>query len=131
MTEPAGQQTPRSAEGVEPHSVEGLRSDIERTRSELAETVDELAAKLDVKSQATDKLHQVRGRVIGFGNRAKQAVPDPIRHALDKGGATIGPIVESAANRAKPYRKQILAGASTGFGILLALRAKRNSRRRS
>lgn len=73
-----GQSRP-SAESKDPDQIE---ADIEATRAELAETVDALSAKFDVKSQAQDRVAEVKGRAQATMNdpeaRAdalKQAAP--------------------------------------------------------
>jgi hypothetical protein len=52
-----------TAEGGETRSPEELRRDIERTRLELGDTVEALGKKTDVKSQAREKVDEVKQRV--------------------------------------------------------------------
>ena len=65
-----------------PKTADELRADIEATRAELAETADALAAKLDVKAQATEKVH---------------AVGDKISTGVTENKTPIGAIAGSAA----------------------------------
>jgi len=54
-----------------PTDADELRADIERHRDELAADIDQLAAKLDVKAQASRKVHEVADRVEPVMTTAK------------------------------------------------------------
>ncbi|WP_205660655.1 DUF3618 domain-containing protein [Amycolatopsis antarctica] len=59
MTTPSSPDTPRPAKDA---SADQIEADIERTRAELGHTVDALSEKLDVKSQARNKVDDVKQR---------------------------------------------------------------------
>ena len=112
----------------DPASVDEIRTDIEQTRAELAKTVDALSDRVNVKARAGDKVGEAKAKVSGAAAQAKAKAPEPVQRALDTVGAKAGPIAHQAAERIRPYRKQILVGvgASTA-ALLLILRRKRKT----
>jgi hypothetical protein len=98
-----------------------LRADIVATRAELGDTMDRLVAKLDVKGRATHRVDEVRSAARDKVVQAKQAAPVPVRHALDRAGGTLAPVLEQV----RPYRKQI-ALAVVGV-LLVSVLAKRHA----
>ncbi len=92
--------------------VDEVRADIAETRAELGDTLDHLVAKLDVKSRARHQLDEVTSAARDKVGQARQAAPEPVQHALDRAAVALGP----AAQRARPYRKQI---ALIVAGVLL------------
>jgi 1,6-anhydro-N-acetylmuramate kinase len=95
-----------------------IRADIEQTRAELAQTVDALTDKLDVKARASDKVADAKAKVADAAAQAKQK-------ALEQVGAKAGPVVHSATEQVRPYRKQIVLGALAGVVALLIVRKRR------
>jgi len=55
---------------------EVLREEIQETREELGETVEALSAKADVKGQVSGKVDEVKAKVTGVSEKARQATPD-------------------------------------------------------
>jgi hypothetical protein len=102
-----------------------IRADIEQTRAELAQTVDALTDKLDVKARASDKVADAKAKVADAAAQAKQKAPEPVQHALEQVGAKAGPVVHSATEQVRPYRKQIVLGALAGVVALLIVRKRR------
>lgn len=102
-----------------------IRADIEQTRAELADTVDALTDKLDVKARASDKVAESKAKVANAATQAKQKAPEPLQHALDQVGAKAGPVVHTASEQVRPYRKQILLGAVAGALALVIIRKRR------
>ena len=102
-----------------------IRADIEQTRAELAETVDALTEKLDVKGRASDKVADAKAKVVDAAAQAKQKAPEPVQHALDQVGAKAAPVVHTATEQVRPYRKQILLAALAGVVVLVTVRKRR------
>jgi ElaB/YqjD/DUF883 family membrane-anchored ribosome-binding protein len=119
MSESHGAQPPADGPAAE------IRADIEQTRAELAETVDALTEKLDVKARAGDKVADAKAKVADAAAQAKQKAPEPVQHAIEQVGAKAGPVVHTAAEQVRPYRKQILLGGLAGLVVLLVVRRRR------
>jgi hypothetical protein len=104
-----------------------IEADILATRAELAETADALAAKLDVKAQASHKVHEAGERVTEKYSEIKEKAPEPVQKALDKTGQAVSPLVAQAA--ADKRRTLIVLGS---FAVLLVvvrrMRARRGAR---
>ena len=103
-----------------PQTADEIRAEIEQTRAELGSTVDALTAKLDVKAQAHDRVDAAKASVVAQASRAKQAAPAPIQNAMDSAGSAAAPLVD----RARPYSKQILAGAGALLALVVVLRRR-------
>ena len=56
------------------NSVAAQEREVERNREQLADTVDALAAKLDVKSQAKDRVHELRDRATTTDGKPRPVV---------------------------------------------------------
>lgn len=100
-------------------------ADIAATRAELAETVDALTSKLDVKARASDKVSEVKQKAAATADRARQAAPPPVQHALDAAGEKAGPVVRRVSTTAAPHRGKIAAGAVALVVLLLTLRRRK------
>jgi redox-regulated HSP33 family molecular chaperone len=102
-----------------------IKADIEATRAELAETADALAAKLDVKAQASDKLHaageRLSGKVSERYGRARRAAPAPVQKAMGKAERAAQPLLATAAED-KKRTTLVIAGAGA---VLLLIRRVR------
>ena len=55
----------------ETRSPEEIRADIAQTREEVGDTVEALAAKTDVKTQAREKVEEIKGNVRAKADQAK------------------------------------------------------------
>ena len=104
---------------------ERLKAEIEATRAELAQTADALAAKLDVKAQASKKVHAVGEKVSDSYTHVHDAAPAPVQKALDKTGQAVSPVVARAA---ADKRRTLLVLAGTA-AVLVVVRKIRNRRR--
>lgn len=92
--------------------VEALRAEIQRTRAELGQTVQALAAKADVKA-----------RLRGSADRARQRVRDQTSHTAD----VMRGSVRKAGNRARRNAAPLVlvaAGAAVAV-LLLVVRRRR------
>ena len=76
---------------------DAIKADIEQARAELAGTADALAAKLDVKAQATRKVHDAGERVADAYESAKRSTPEPVQNAWSKAETVAQPVVAKAA----------------------------------
>jgi hypothetical protein len=97
---------------------ERLKADIVAARAELAETADALAAKLDVKAQASEKLHAA-------GARARAATPEPVQKALGKAEVAAQPVINAAAEDKK--RTAMIVGGMV-FALLVLKRLRKSKK---
>ena len=108
----------------ESRSATQLREGIEHTRAELSGTLTELANRLDMKAQARAGAQRAAEAATGAVARARSAVPEPVQHALDRAGGTIGPLVGRAGRRVRPYRTHILTGLGLAAAALWLVRRR-------
>jgi ElaB/YqjD/DUF883 family membrane-anchored ribosome-binding protein len=82
----------------ETRSPEEIRADIEQTRAEVGDTVEALAAKTDVKSQAKQKVDELKGNVRQRGEslktRAQSTTPES---AQESAGQVVTRVRENPA----------------------------------
>jgi hypothetical protein len=95
---------------TEPNGAEDLRTDIAETRADLRDTVDELSTRLDVKTQTKRRVQRVKALAADAATQLKRSPAESLR---------------SAARRAKPYTKQIVAGTSAAALALVVIRIRR------
>lgn len=100
----AGEQGPRNPEQIERES--------EDSREELGETVSALAARADIKTQARQRVAEVRQRVTAKkserGGKAQEAAPP-----------AAGEAVFQAAARARESPVPVAVGAAVAAGFVL------------
>ncbi|MGB7448580.1 MAG: DUF3618 domain-containing protein [Ornithinimicrobium sp.] len=93
-TNGTGEATPQRS--TDPDQIE---AEIESTREDLSDTVDALSRKLDVKSQAQDRVEEVKSRALGAKDRAQANWADPesrnemMAKAAPVAGAVAGALV--------------------------------------
>jgi ElaB/YqjD/DUF883 family membrane-anchored ribosome-binding protein len=95
-------------------SPQELRSEIEQTRVQLGDTVEALAEKADVKSQAQQRISQVKDTASQKRDellaKGKQATP-----------ASAGAGAQQVASRAREKPAPFAAGTALAAGLLLGL----------
>jgi malonyl CoA-acyl carrier protein transacylase len=99
-----------------------IKADIEATRAELAETADALAAHLDVKAQASKKMHQAGQRMGERVSQVRDAPPEPVQKAIGKTEQAVSPVLAKAAAD-KKRTLLVLAGTAV---VLIVVRRVRN-----
>jgi hypothetical protein len=97
---------------------ESVKAEIVATRAELAETADALAAKLDVKAQASHKLHETGDRMSAKYQELKSSAPPQVQKAIAKVEQAAQPVLAKAGED-KKRTAMITAG---GLIALLVLR---------
>lgn len=102
-----------------------IKADIVATRAELAETADAIAAKLDVRAQASERLHTARDEMSDRYERAKGAAPEPVQVAIRKAETAAQPLVNAAVEDKK--RTALVVGGA--IVALLVLRRIRKSKK--
>ena len=93
-----------------------IEADIIATRAELAETADALAAKLDVKAQASHKVHDAGDKVTEKYTEIKEKAPAPVQKAIGKTEQAVSPLIAQAA--ADKRRTMFVLG---GVAVLLVV----------
>ena len=101
---------------------ERLKAEIEATRAELAETADALAAKLDMKAQASKKVHEAGEKVSDRYTHVKESAPPPVQKALDTTERAVSPLMAQAA---ADKRRTVMVLAGTVALILVIRRVRR------
>lgn len=101
MTKHAEPRTPRP----DTDSADELEADIERTREELGETIDALSQKFDVKSRASDKMHD-----------GKERVNERVRASRVRANLILAQVKEGATNEQGKTKPAV----SVGVGLAAA-----------
>lgn len=105
-----------------------IEADIIATRAELAETADALAAKLDVKAQASQKVHDAGDRLAGTVSEKytgiKDKAPEPVQKAIGKTEQAVSPLVAQAAAD-KKRTLIVLGGVAALIVVVRRVRARR------
>ena len=101
-----------------------IEADIIATRAELAETADALAAKLDVKAQASHRVHEAGDKVSEKYGELKDKAPQPVQKVIGKTEQAVSPLVAQAA--ADKRRTFLVLG-----GVVAAILVVRRIRGRS
>jgi Protein of unknown function (DUF3618) len=99
---------------------ESVKAEIVATRAELAETADALAAKLDVKAQASHKLHETGDRMGAKYEQAKSSAPPQVQKAIAKVEQAAQPVLTKAGED-KKRTAMIVAGGLVGLLVLRRL----------
>jgi ElaB/YqjD/DUF883 family membrane-anchored ribosome-binding protein len=103
---------PDAPEQKETRSPEEIRADIEQTREEVGDTVEALAAKTDVKTQAKQKVEELKGNVRARGERLKTKAQSTTPDGAQQGGQQV---VAKVRENPAPYA----IGGAVLFGFLL------------
>jgi ABC-type transporter Mla subunit MlaD len=116
-----------------PKSVDEARKLVEQTRSDLSDTLEDLTGKLDVKKQATAKIHDLSAKVhestrtlSTAAGKARDAMPAPVRQSIDSTAQAVRPAIATAVTTAKARQRPLLLA---GVGGLLAFLVTRRWRR--
>jgi hypothetical protein len=109
--------TAQTAAATGADEIDAVRADIVAARTELSQAVDALSEKLDVKARAGEKVSAVTQDVRERAQRAKQAAPPQVQHALDV-----------ASEKAAPHRKELAIGAAAIALVLLIVQRRRGAR---
>jgi uncharacterized protein DUF3618 len=103
---------------TEPRTPEQIEADIERTRRDLGDTVAAVAEKADVKSQAKQKVDDVKARITGKKddvlNRTREAAP-----------ASAGDGAGKVVRVANENRRPLIIGGAVLVAFLLGRAAGR------
>jgi len=98
-------------------SSDEIKADIVATRAELAETADAIAAKLDVRAQASERLHTARHQVNERYEQAKGSAPEPVQVAIRKAETAAQPLLNAAAED-KKRTALVVGGAIVALLVL-------------
>jgi ElaB/YqjD/DUF883 family membrane-anchored ribosome-binding protein len=89
---------PAGADQQESRSPEQIRADIEETRSEVGDTVEALAAKTDVKTQAKERIEELKGNVRQRGEQLKTRAQSTTPESAQQGaGQAVARVRENPA----------------------------------
>jgi len=75
-----------SDDAQETRTPDEIRSDIDDTREEVGDTVEALAAKTDVKTQARERIDEIKGNVRAKADQAKAKAQSTTPESAQQGG---------------------------------------------
>jgi ElaB/YqjD/DUF883 family membrane-anchored ribosome-binding protein len=75
-----------SDDAQETRTPDEIRSDIDDTREEVGDTVEALAAKTDVKTQARNRIDEIKGNVRAKADQAKAKAQSTTPESAQQGG---------------------------------------------
>jgi hypothetical protein len=114
-----------------PDDLDELRADIDQTRVELVETVASLAAKADVKSQVSEKAHQVGEHARDTMADVKGAAPPQVHAAVDRAGAVVAPATNKTLTTLRANQKTVTIAVTVLFVVVVLRRSRRRSAERA
>jgi hypothetical protein len=121
MDQGSGAERAPMTEGTqqETRTPDEIRADIEQTREEVGDTVEQLAAKTDVKTQAQERVAEIKGNVRQKAEELKSKASSSTPQGAQQGGQQV---VTTVRSNPAPFA---LAGAVL-VGYLIG-RARRQS----
>lgn len=105
--------------------VDELHADIAATRADLQDTVDAISAKLDVKAQGKQKVADAKDKLAATAARVKQSAPEPVEQLIDRAATTARPAAQQVADKAGPYRNQLIAVSAVALVVTIIVRRRR------